>query len=208
MTQTKQKDTSSLPSIRLRIADQSDGARIWQTVQAIGSLELNSAYFYLLFATDFNETCLIAESGSDMVGVVIGYHPPRQPDVAFVWQVGVLPRMRGQGLGLRMLKTWSSLPANHQKTWICATVAQGNPESQALFRCFARDSQVDCHEQDHFTAAMFPGEHAPEQLFRIGPLAPRNGREKVPESIRSDLELTVLPALPQTTDHRRNNANI
>ena len=96
MTDTDRSTPQTHSSIRFRAATPDDGAAIWRLVQATGTLELNSAYFYLLFATDFGDTCLVAERDGRMVGAVVGYHPPRHPDTAFVWQVGVLPEMRGR----------------------------------------------------------------------------------------------------------------
>jgi L-2,4-diaminobutyric acid acetyltransferase len=147
-------------------------------VQAAGTLELNSPYFYLLFATDFGSTCLVAEQDGETVGAVIGYHPPQQAQTAFVWQIAVLPRMRGMGLGVQLLNRWHALPANHPCRWVTATVAEGNLASQALFRRFAALHQTGCKATPHFTADLFPGEHAPEPLLRIGPLV----RVLAPES--------------------------
>ena len=54
----RNRDSPSLAhSFRYRSAVPSDGASLWHLVQAAGTLELNSAYFYLLFATDFGRTC-------------------------------------------------------------------------------------------------------------------------------------------------------
>jgi L-2,4-diaminobutyric acid acetyltransferase len=145
-------------------------------VQAAGTLELNSAYCYLLFATDFGSTCLVAEQDGETVGAVIGYHPPQQAETAFVWQVAVLPRLRGMGLGVQLLNQWQALPANHPCRWVTATVAEDNLASQALFRRFAALHQTGCEASPHFTADLFPGEHAPEPLLRIGPL----GRARAP----------------------------
>ena len=156
-------------SFQFRSALPADGEALWRLVKAAGTLELNSAYFYLLFATDFGRTCLIAEEAGEVVGAVIGYQPPEQADTAFVWQVGLLPRLQGQGLGVEMLKQWITLPANRSCRWVTATVADDNAASQALFRRFARQSGTECHVQAHFTADLFPVEHPPEPLYRVGP---------------------------------------
>lgn len=156
--------------IEFRPATGSDGAALWALVRATATLELNSAYFYLLFATDFGDHCLIAESGGEIVGVVIGYRPPRDPSAAFVWQVGVSPAMQGRGLGLRMLKAWRNLPANRDADCITATVATDNAASDRLFRALARDLGTSVEVREHFTSDMFPAPHPPEPLYRIGPL--------------------------------------
>jgi L-2,4-diaminobutyric acid acetyltransferase len=166
-------NTVHAPSAPLtfRSARPADGAPLWRLVKAAGTLELNSAYFYLLFATDFGRTCLIAEQHGETVGAVIGYQPPDQASTAFVWQVAVLPAMRGQGLGVSLLHQWLDLPANAECAWVTATVADNNAASQALFRRLATERQTGCEVLPHFTADLFPGEHPPEPLFRIGPMA-------------------------------------
>ncbi|TNF59856.1 MAG: diaminobutyrate acetyltransferase [Burkholderiales bacterium] len=169
MTLPDRNDLSHSPSIQFRPARPGDGAALWRLVQATGTLELNSAYFYLLWATEFGETCLVAEEGSRAVGLVIGFHPPRHPDAAFVWQVGVLPSHRGQGLGLRMLRAWKNLPANAGRQWVTATVAEDNTASLALFHSLARASGTRCESQPHFTADQFPVDHPAEPLLRVGP---------------------------------------
>ena len=153
-----------------RSARPTDGASLWRLVQAAGTLELNSPYFYVLLATDFGRTCLIAEQDGAVVGAVIGYHPPQQARTAFVWQVALLPSLRGQGLGAVLLQRWIDLPANQDRLWVTATVADDNTASQALFRRFAERSGTACHVQPHFTTELFPIEHPSEPLYRVGPL--------------------------------------
>jgi L-2,4-diaminobutyric acid acetyltransferase len=162
--------TQHVPGLQFRSARPQDGAALWRLIQATGTLELNSAYFYLLFATDFGRTCLIAHEGEDVVGAVIGYHPPEQARTAFVWQVGLLPRLRGRGLGVELLQHWIDLPANQDRLWVTATVADDNTASQALFKRFAQLRSTECNVQTHFTADLFPIDHPPEPLYRVGPL--------------------------------------
>ena len=186
MTDTDPGKTATPDPIRFRPARQTDGAALWRLVKATGQLELNSAYFYLLFATDFGDTCLVAERNDGIVGAVIGYHPPRQPDTAFVWQVGVLPALRGQGLGQRLLDQWLALPANRACRWVTATVAEDNLASRALFGGFARRHATECAVTPLFTSEQFPHPHPAEPLLRIGPIA-RDTITRDPESRRREL---------------------
>ncbi len=158
-------------TLRFRAARHGDGAALWDLVRAAGTLELNSAYFYLLFASDFGDTCLIAEHDGKVAGAVIGYRPPASPECAFVWQIGVARTLQGKGLGKRLLREWLNLPANADATWLTATVAEDNRPSDRLFRSFARDLGVRCETTPRFTAELFPQAHPAEHLYRIGPLA-------------------------------------
>lgn len=171
MTSTEQPSTHS--SLQFRATQPSDGTALWHLVQATGTLEANSAYAYVLFATDFADTCLVAECDGELVGAVIGYHPPREPGTAFVWQVGVHPNHQGRGLGLQLLQQWLALPANADCLFVTATVADDNVASQALFRRLAREHGCTCAVTPHFTADLFPAGHAAEPLYRIGPITRR-----------------------------------
>ncbi|WP_180683014.1 diaminobutyrate acetyltransferase [Tepidicella baoligensis] len=171
MTSTDNTETPLLTTFRFRSVRQSDGAALWHLVRATGTLEVNSPYFYVLFATDFGATSLLAETPEgETAGAVIGYHPPLQPETAFVWQVGVHPRWQGQGLGLALLQRWLALPANARCRWVTATVADDNAASQALFRRLARAYRTSCEVRPHFTPDLFPIDHPAEPLFRVGPI--------------------------------------
>lgn len=160
----------------LRAAHRGDGASLWALVKAAGTLELNSAYFYLLFAEHFGRTCLVAEEGGRVLGGIIAYRPPEEQGSLFVWQIGVLEEARGRGLGKRMLHAILGLPACEGVTHLTATVAQSNLASERLFRGFARETEVPCEVSEFFTQALFPSGHAheAERLFRIGPLHRRS----------------------------------
>lgn len=161
-------------SIVCRSVRPADGAPLWRLAQSTGTLEPNSPYCYLLLATDFGDTCLIAEHEGQPVGMVVGYHPPREPATAFVWQVGVLPEHQGKGIGLRLLQSWLALPTNADCQWITATVDEDNAASQALFRRLAQSLRTGCTVRPHFTTDLFALDHPAEPLWRIGPL--RAGR--------------------------------
>ncbi|MCV0440943.1 MAG: diaminobutyrate acetyltransferase [Hydrogenophaga sp.] len=171
MTSTSvENPTASAIALHFRAAQPHDGAHLWRLARATGTLEVNSAYFYLLFASDFADTCLVAEHEGQVVGMVIGYRPPTDPRAAFVWQIGLLPEYQGLGLGPQLLDHWFELPAFSACAFVTATVADDNPASQSLFRRFARAHGVACEETSRFTVDMFPHEHPSEPQFRIGPI--------------------------------------
>lgn len=161
---------TSRSSIVFRRPCTQDGVAVWHAVERAGTLEQNTAYFYLIFCSDFANTCLIAEEDGEVAGFVIGYQPPTEPRTAFVWQIGVLPQWRGQGLGKRMLHAWLALPANQGVQWVTATVSDDNAASDQLFRGFASSLEVACDVSPHFTQGHFPAGHRPELIYRIGPI--------------------------------------
>lgn len=162
-----------------------DGAAMWRLVKASGALDENSAYAYLMMGEWFSDTCVVAEEhhhdGSRrVVGFVIGFVPPNQPDTAFVWQVGVDRNQRGRGLGKRLIEQFiDRAPAGVR--FLEATVTPSNAASEALFRASARVFGAKMQVLDLFSADSFPGEgHEAERLFRIGPIdAKANGRNHV-----------------------------
>src|SRR5690625_423188 len=91
------------PQPVFRKAQPQDGARMHALVKEMGGLELNTAYFYVLYCMDFADTCVVAEVDGKLAGFVLGHRPPARPDTVFVWQVGVAPFMRRQGMARRLL---------------------------------------------------------------------------------------------------------
>ena len=156
----------------LRAPAPADGATLWRLVRDAGSLELNSAYAYLLLATHFPDTCLIAEEDGEPLGLVVGYRPPADPEAVFVWQVGVAPDARGRGLGGRMLHELLARAALGGARYLTATVSPDNEASRALFRSVARNLGAECRIESCFESHHFPEPHPAEELFRIGPFTP------------------------------------
>lgn len=164
-------------NIRFRSALPSDASALWRLVKNAGTLELNSSYFYLAFAQFFGDTCLVAEDTSkekpQTLGGIIAFRAPADPKVLFVWQIGVLPEARGQGLAKRMLKALLQLPACTETEYLQATITKNNAASRGLFQSFARTMGADCNISSFFTADLFPTPHDEEELFSIGPLSSR-----------------------------------
>lgn len=152
-----------------------DGAAMWELTKSTGVLDLNSSYAYLMMAKWYADTCIIAEEmgpeGTRLVGFVIGFVPPRQPDTIFVWQVGVDGSQQGKGLGKKLLRHFvDGAPTGVR--YLEATVTPSNAPSENLFRSFGRMTDAPVQVKDCFPANAFPGEgHEPERLFRIGPVA-------------------------------------
>lgn len=142
---------------------------MWQFVADHGGLERNTAYAYLVLADDFADTCVVAEEGGTLAGFVLGYRPPPRPDTLFVWQVGVAPSHRGQGLARRMILDLLERHAP-QVTYLESTVTPSNTASRRLFRSIAEARGTTCHESAYLTEQHFPeAGHEAEDKFRIGP---------------------------------------
>jgi L-2,4-diaminobutyric acid acetyltransferase len=51
-----------------------------------------------------------------------------------------------------------------------ATVTPDNTASDRLFAAFARDRDAELRRTPLLPGELFPGDHQPEELYRIGPL--------------------------------------
>jgi len=159
-------------SVRFRAPRVSDGAPMFRLAERSDRLDCNSAYFYLLFASRFAPTSVVAE-GPDgaLLGFVAGLLWPDDPRCVFVWQVGVDERARGARVASRMLDALVAAEACAGVTHLESTVTPGNEASLALFRSLARRRDTRCEESDFLAAGDFPPgvAHEPERLLRIGP---------------------------------------
>jgi len=162
-------------SLTLRRPSPTDGAALWRLVRDMGGLELNSAYFYLLYCRDYADSCLIAEDEGELAGFVLGHRPPTRPDSLFVWQIGVAPGMRQRGVGRHLLNALIQRRTQHvhdpRQAWrfLEASVSPDNHASLQLFRGLAERHQVLCRVGPYLSAEQFPEKHPREDLLRIGP---------------------------------------
>ncbi|MFQ5973352.1 MAG: diaminobutyrate acetyltransferase [Alphaproteobacteria bacterium] len=164
---------------RFRMPTVADGAALWTLVHEIGTLEPNSAYCYLLLGAHFAETCVLAEHAGAPVGFVAAFRSPVQPEVVFVWQIGVREDARGRGVARELLRRLLERPACAGVRFLEATVTPSNHSSAALFRGLARHLGVPCSVTPGFPSDLFPeGAHEREDLYRIGPLSRKSKKRE------------------------------
>lgn len=138
-------------------------------------LDLNSTYAYVLMASDFADTCVVAERDGTLCGFITAYHPPTRPEVLFVWQVAVARSVRRTGLAGTMLDDLVRQVRRdrhgHPVT-VEATVAASNSTSRALFSAFARRHGVPMTEHRRFLSVHLDADlaHEDEPILRIGPI--------------------------------------
>ncbi|KUI27909.1 diaminobutyrate acetyltransferase [Mycobacterium sp. GA-2829] len=160
----------------LRRPNRADVIAMHRLVASTRVLDVNSTYAYMLMATDFADTTIVADRDGDLRGLITAYHPPTRPEVLFVWQVAVAESARGTGLAGTMLDALVQRVRDdrhgHPIT-VETTVAPGNAASRALFNAFARRHRVRLTEHEHFSAAHLDPDaaHDDEPLLRIGPIA-------------------------------------
>lgn len=147
-----------------------DGAKIWFLIRDSGSLDLNSAYCYLMLCKYFSDTCIVARCNDKIIGFVSSYFIPQESNVLFIWQVAVAGSHRGKGIGKALLKKLLDREECSGASFIKTTVTPSNIASGAMFRSLAADLGAGVEVSDCFSGEMFPESgHEEEQLFIIGP---------------------------------------
>ncbi|WP_159888234.1 diaminobutyrate acetyltransferase [Paenibacillus puerhi] len=159
-------------AVRFRTPAPEDGAGVWELVQEAGTLELNSAYAYILLCDYFKETCLVAEGERGIAGFVAGFRPPGKPDTLLVWQIAVAPSARRRGLGRMLLKELLGSEPCRDIRYVEATISPSNLASRGLFIRLAQEYRSELKLSSGYPASLFPAQsgHEEEVLFTIGPL--------------------------------------
>lgn len=155
--------------ISLRLPVSRDALAMRQLARDSQVLSVNSTYHYALMARMFSETSIIAQDRDILCGYITAFCPPQQPDTVFVWQVGVMERFQGKGLGKKMLST---IIKKQQPVFVEASIALSNKASQNLFSSIARQFSADhIYNQAFFTRNDLGKLEEEEILFRIGPIS-------------------------------------
>lgn len=146
-----------------------DAGACWSLAAASQVLDVNSRYAYLIWFRDFAATSVVARLDGAVVGFVTGYRRPDAPETLVVWQVAVDEAARGRGVAGAMLDTlFDGVPdVDHLET----TITPDNDGSIALFTGFADRRSADVARSELFSSDLLGGDHEPEILFRIGPIA-------------------------------------
>lgn len=149
-----------------------DGQRIWKLVRDAGTLDLNSAYCYILLSDLFRDTCVVAEINGEVAGALTAFRKPAEPDTLFVWQVAVGKAYRGKGLAKAMFKHLTAREACRGVRYVEATIGPGNAASRALFIGMANEWEAPCRIAEQYGSGLFPDseKHEDELQFRIGPI--------------------------------------
>jgi L-2,4-diaminobutyric acid acetyltransferase len=158
--------------LQIRATEASDGSRVWSLIKDAGTLDLNSAYSYIMLCDIFTETCAVAVSGDEVVGFISSYRRPDRPDTLFVWQVAVAASERGRGVAKALLGEVLKRPEQAQIQYVEATIGPDNIPSRKLFIGLAAEREAECRIAEQYAVGMFPegSAHEAELMYTIGPL--------------------------------------
>ncbi len=156
--------------ISLRTPTPEDGAPIHNLIRKSAFLDDNSLYCYLVICTHFADTSVVATMGDDVVGVVTGYIPPRQPETLFVWQVAVDTLAQKRGLAGTMLRYIVAGNADKGVRYLETTVTRDNQASRAMFNSLAKKLGCEMEESLMFDRKRhFLNLHDSEYKLCLGP---------------------------------------
>ncbi|SDN99619.1 diaminobutyrate acetyltransferase [Alkalicoccus daliensis] len=162
--------TAATPVLTLEQPSKEDGQGMWNLAKKT-SLDLNSAYKYIMMAEYFSETCVVAKEDEEVVGFITGFIQPENPDVVFVWQVGVDSSQRGKGVAYKMLSEILEREAAKDVKYVEATITKDNVASQSLFKKLAKEHETSFEIRETFPADVFPEDGEAEYTYRIGPIS-------------------------------------
>ena len=165
--------TNGDSSLFIRAPGTDDGWGIYELVKSCPPLDVNSAYAYLLLATQFKDRCAVATTqDGEIVGFVSGYVKTNAPDTYFLWQVAVGEKARGTGLAPRLIEAVLKRPHQSEVRHLETTITPDNEASWGLFKKLAHRWHSPLNSREYFSEEQLGGEHDPENLVRIGPFAP------------------------------------
>lgn len=119
--------------------------------EAIGDLLGELAVF-----DDYKEFSVIAELDGDLVGAILAYLLPYDPETLFIWQVSVSESEADKGLASLMLGQVMRREACIEVTRVQTVITSNDERTWALFRRFARWQRSRMDIQPFFTQALTP----------------------------------------------------
>ncbi|WP_424919077.1 diaminobutyrate acetyltransferase [Streptomyces sp. wa1064] len=147
-----------------------DGIAVWELVRDTPGLDTNSRYFYVLWFRDFADCSLLATVDDEIVGFLLGYRRPGEPDTYFVWQTAVSPRHGIPFLGVKLFEAAADRQRERGARYVEATVSAENKAILMVLRQYARKRSAEVADRVLFPSGWLGEGHHDEVLHRIGPL--------------------------------------
>lgn len=163
-------DSGSAGRLEIGAPVVADGSALYRITRESGTLDVNSRYAYLLWCRDFSDTSAVARVDGAVVGFVTGFIRPDAANTMVVWQIAVDPSQRGGGVATKLLNHLTDRLVSRGVRYLETTITPDNSASIKLFSTFASSASARFERDELFTTEMLGGAHAPEDLYRIGPL--------------------------------------
>ncbi|MFD7127042.1 MULTISPECIES: diaminobutyrate acetyltransferase [Streptomyces] len=174
-----------------------DGVAVWELVRDTPGLDTNSRYFYVLWFRDFADCSLLATVDDEIVGFLLGYRRPEEPDTYFVWQTAVSPRHGIPFLGVKLFEAAADRQRGRGARYVEATVSAENKAILMVLRQYARKRSAEVADRVLFPSAWLGEGHHDEVLHRIGPLDRAPARQAPEQQPAAQQPSAQQPSAPQ-----------
>lgn len=113
--------------------DPGDFLDIYRFVGDIEGLVQHPVHFFKIMTNYFGDSFFIIRNGENIAGMVWGFISQTDPDIFFLWQIGVAPEYRGKGLSRKLIEKLIEFAAAHGCKKVHATVETENIASWKMF---------------------------------------------------------------------------
>lgn len=152
----------------IREGQPEDAEAVYRLVAGLKPLIQHTPYTYWLLFKYSSHRCLVAERDGQVVGFVTSFLSDSTPPVLLVWQIGVVPSLRGTGLADRLLDRIAEVGRQVGAAMIEATIEEDNPSSRRAFERLASRLNSELQEVEKISVPSTGGPPGvPEVLYRI-----------------------------------------
>ncbi len=138
-------------------ADVTEFLEVYDLIRHCPPLESYGPHLYKIMIRYFNNTCYVAKKRDRVIGWVMGFIAPNNPDTYFLWQIGIDPNEQGIGLGSRLLDYVEKDLIKKQCKRIELTIDPENIPSQKLF---IKNGYRNRSKDEHSPTAIVNGNEA------------------------------------------------
>ena len=145
--------------------------KIRKFVKRSRPLDLHTVFAYWILFKYFDDTCFVLEEEGRIIGFVSGVISSKQPEILYLWQIGIDPAYRGRRHAETLIKRVVEIARAKGCRCLQVTIAPDNESSYKVFSRFARDHGLSFSktgEVDVFDS--FIDAKIFENLYEIGDL--------------------------------------
>lgn len=106
-------------------------------------LLVNGVYVNLFLAKYFGNMCFILEDSGTAVGFITGLKSTTNPNIFFLWQLGLAPEYRGKKLSSRLIEAIVTAARNNGCKSVQLSISPGNEESFGTFQSFTSKHSLE-----------------------------------------------------------------
>ncbi len=123
----------------IRNCEETDVDEIRKFVKRSKPLDLHTVFAYWILFKYFDDTCFVLEEGGRIIGFVSGVISSKQPEILYLWQIGIDPAYRGRRHAEALIKKEVEIARVKGCRCLQVTIAPDNAPSYNTFSRFARD---------------------------------------------------------------------